>query len=216
MGDGMKLILIGAPGAGKGTQAEKLIEKLGIPSISTGNILREHMKNGTELGKKARGYVESGALVPDELIVGMLKARLSEADCEKGFILDGYPRTVAQAEALKDMGAGIDKVVSIETDDDAIIRRMSGRRVCKSCGASYHLLYNKPEKDGVCSKCGAPLVQRDDDREETVRARLEVFHRQTEPVKAYYEKQGILIRVDGMGSIPDITKRIFDGLGLSE
>lgn len=212
----MKLILIGAPGAGKGTQAEKLIEKLGIPSISTGNILREHMKNGTELGKKARGYVESGALVPDELIVGMLKARLSEADCEKGFILDGYPRTVAQAEALKDMGAGIDKVVSIETDDDAIIRRMSGRRVCKSCGASYHLLYNKPEKDGVCSKCGAPLVQRDDDREETVRARLEVFHRQTEPVKAYYEKQGILIRVDGMGSIPDITKRIFDGLGLSE
>ncbi|MBO4406156.1 MAG: adenylate kinase [Clostridia bacterium] len=212
----MKLILIGAPGAGKGTQAEKLIEKLGIPSISTGNILREHMKNGTELGKKARGYVESGALVPDELIVGMLKARLSEADCEKGFILDGYPRTVAQAEALKDMGAGIDKVVSIETDDDAIIRRMSGRRVCKSCGASYHLLYNKPEKDGVCSKCGAPLSQRDDDREETVRARLEVFHRQTEPVKAYYEKQGILIRVDGMGSIPDITKRIFDGLGLSE
>lgn len=212
----MKLILIGAPGAGKGTQAEKLIEKLGIPSISTGNILREHMKEGTELGKKARGYVESGALVPDDLIIGMLKARLSEADCEKGFILDGYPRTVAQAEALDDMGAGIDRVVSIETDDDAIIRRISGRRICKSCGASYHILYHKPEKDGVCSKCGAPLSQRDDDREETVRARLEVFHRQTEPVKAYYEKQGILIRVDGMGSIPETTKRIFDGLGLSE
>ena len=212
----MKLILIGAPGAGKGTQAEKLIEKLGIPSISTGNILREHLAKGTELGEKARGYMESGALVPDDLIVDMLKARLSAPDCEKGYILDGYPRTVRQAEALRDMGAGIDRVVSIETDDEAIIRRMSGRRVCRDCGASYHLLYNRPEKDGICSKCGGPLYQRDDDKEETVRARLGVFHQQTEPVKEYYEKEGILLRIDGMAEIPAVTKRIFDALGLSE
>ena len=212
----MKLILVGAPGAGKGTQAEKLIEKLGIPSISTGNILREHLKKGTELGEKARGFMESGALVPDDLIVDMLKARLSEPDCKEGYILDGYPRTVRQAEALTEMGAGIDRVVSIETDDESIIRRISGRRLCKNCGASYNLLFNKPEKDGVCSKCGSPLIQRDDDREETVRARLEVFHRQTEPVKAYYEKEGILLRVDGTGDIPDVTKKIFDALGLSE
>ncbi len=212
----MKIILLGAPGAGKGTQAEKIIEKLGIPSISTGNILREHLKNGTELGEKARGYMESGNLVPDDLIIDMLKARLSKDDCENGYILDGYPRTVAQAEALKDMGAAIDKVVSIETEDEAIIGRMSGRRSCKNCGASYHTLFNKPQKEGICDKCGAPLFQRDDDKEETVRARLVVFHEQTEPVKAYYEKEGILSKVDGMGAISEITERIFAALGITE
>lgn len=212
----MKIILLGAPGAGKGTQAEKIIEKLGIPSISTGNILREHLKNGTELGEKARGYMESGNLVPDDLIIDMLKARLSKHDCENGYILDGYPRTVAQAEALKDMGAAIDKVVSIETEDEAIIGRMSGRRSCKNCGASYHTLFNKPQKEGICDKCGAPLFQRDDDKEETVRARLVVFHEQTEPVKAYYEKEGILSKVDGMGAISEITERIFAALGITE
>ncbi|MCQ2445268.1 MAG: adenylate kinase [Clostridia bacterium] len=212
----MKIILLGAPGAGKGTQAEKIIEKLGIPSISTGNILREHLKNGTELGEKARGYMESGNLVPDDLIIDMLKARLSKDDCENGYILDGYPRTVAQAEALKDMGAAIDKVVSIETEDEAIIGRMSGRRSCKNCGASYHTLFNKPQKEGICDKCGAPLFQRDDDKEETVRARLVVFHEQTEPVKAYYEKEGILSKVDGMGTISEITERIFAALGITE
>ena len=212
----MKIILLGAPGAGKGTQAEKIIEKLGIPSISTGNILREHLKNGTELGEKARGYMESGSLVPDDLIIDMLKARLTKDDCANGYILDGYPRTVAQAEALKDMGAAIDKVVSIETDDDAIIGRMSGRRSCKNCGASYHTLFNKPQKEGICDKCGAALFQRDDDKEETVRARLVVFHQQTEPVKAYYEKEGILSKVDGMGAIPEITERIFAALGITE
>lgn len=212
----MKIILLGAPGAGKGTQAEKIIEKLGIPSISTGNILREHLKNGTELGEKARGYMESGNLVPDDLIIDMLKARLSKDDCENGYILDGYPRTVAQAEALKDMGAAIDKVVSIETEDEAIIGRMSGRRSCKNCGASYHTLFNKPQNEGICDKCGAPLFQRDDDKEETVRARLVVFHEQTEPVKAYYEKEGILSKVDGMGVISEITERIFAALGITE
>lgn len=212
----MKLILLGAPGAGKGTQAEKIIEKLGIPSISTGNILREHLKNGTELGEKARGYMESGKLVPDDLIIDMLKARLSCDDCTNGYILDGYPRTVAQAEALKDMGAAIDKVISIETEDEAIIGRMSGRRSCKNCGASYHILFNKPQKEGICDKCGAALFQRDDDKEETVRARLEVFHAQTEPVKAYYEKEGILSKVDGMGAISEITERIFAALGITE
>lgn len=212
----MKLILLGAPGAGKGTQAEKIIEKLGIPSISTGNILREHLKNGTELGEKARSYMESGKLVPDDLIIDMLKARLSCDDCTNGYILDGYPRTVAQAEALKDMGAAIDKVISIETEDEAIIGRMSGRRSCKNCGASYHILFNKPQKEGICDKCGAALFQRDDDKEETVRARLEVFHAQTEPVKAYYEKEGILSKVDGMGAISEITERIFAALGITE
>lgn len=212
----MKLILLGAPGAGKGTQAEKIIEKLGIPSISTGNILREHLKNGTELGEKARGYMESGKLVPDDLIIDMLKARLSCDDCTNGYILDGYPRTVAQAEALKDMGAAIDKVISIETEDEAIIGRMSGRRSCKNCGASYHILFNKPQKEGICDKCGAALFQRDDDKEETVRARLEVFHAQTKPVKAYYEKEGILSKVDGMGAISEITERIFAALGITE
>ena len=212
----MKLILLGAPGAGKGTQAEKIIEKLGIPSISTGNILREHLKNGTELVEKARGYMESGKLVPDDLIIDMLKARLSCDDCKNGYILDGYPRTVAQAEALKDMGAAIDKVISIETEDEAIIGRMSGRRSCKNCGASYHILFNKPQKEGICDKCGAALFQRDDDKEETVRARLEVFHAQTEPVKAYYEKEGILSKVDGMGAISEITERIFAALGITE
>ena len=212
----MKLILLGAPGAGKGTQAEKIIEKLGIPSISTGNILREHLKNGTKLGEKARGYMESGKLVPDDLIIDMLKARLSCDDCTNGYILDGYPRTVAQAEALKDMGAAIDKVISIETEDEAIIGRMSGRRSCKNCGASYHILFNKPQKEGICDKCGAALFQRDDDKEETVRARLEVFHAQTEPVKAYYEKEGILSKVDGMGAISEITERIFAALGITE
>ena len=212
----MKIILLGAPGAGKGTQAEKIIDKLGIPSISTGNILREHMKNGTELGEKARSYMESGNLVPDDLIIDMLKERLSKEDCANGYILDGYPRTVAQAEALKDMGAVIDKVVSIETEDEAIIGRMSGRRSCKNCGATYHTLFNKPVKEGICDKCGETLFQRDDDKEETVKARLVVFHQQTEPVKAYYEKEGILSKIDGMGTISEITERIFTALGLTE
>jgi len=212
----MKIILLGAPGAGKGTQAEKIIEKLGIPSISTGNILREQMKNGTELGQKAKSYVDSGLLVPDDLIVDMLAKRLDAEDCKNGYILDGYPRTVAQAEALKGMGADIDAVISIETDDEAIIDRMSGRRSCKACGASYHVLYNKPKTENVCDKCGAPLFQRDDDKEETVKARLKVFHNQTEPVKAYYEKAEILHKVDGMGAISVITKRIFAALGITE
>jgi len=212
----MKIILLGAPGAVKGTQAEKIIEKLGIPSISTGNILREHLKNGTELGQKAKGYMESGSLVPDDLIVDMLAKRLEADDCKNGYILDGYPRTVAQAEALKGMGAEIDSVISIETDDEAIIGRMSGRRSCKACGASFHVLYNKPKTENVCDKCGAPLFQRDDDKEETVKARLVVFHNQTEPVKAYYEKAGILHKVDGMGAISEITTRIFAALGITE
>ena len=172
----MNLILLGAPGAGKGTQAEMLIEELSIPSISTGNMLREAMANGTELGKQAKKYMEEGALVPDELILGIVADRVAQPDCEKGFILDGVPRTRAQAEALEAKGVKIDHVVSIEVDDAAIEGRMTGRRVCAKCGASYHIVANPPKAEGVCDHCGGELIIRKDDKPETVRHRLEVYH----------------------------------------
>lgn len=201
----MKLILLGAPGAGKGTQAEVICKHLGIPAISTGNILREALKSGTEMGLKAKSFMDAGQLVPDDVVIGIIKDRLQEPDCKNGFVLDGFPRTIPQAEALDASGITIDRVIEIEVSDDKIVARMSGRRVCESCGASYHLLYKKPEQDGVCTQCGGTLVQRKDDHPDTVKDRLRVYHEQTEPLKGYYEKQGKLKVVVGQEEVADTT-----------
>ena len=210
----MKLILFGAPGAGKGTQASAISEALHIPTVSTGNIIREALAKGTEAGLKARQYTDRGALVPDEVVVKMLSDRISQSDCANGYILDGFPRTIPQAEALVVMGITIDSVISLEVDDGAIEERMSGRRVCPACGESFHLKFNPPAKEGVCDKCGAALVQRADDKAETVRERLRVYHAQTEPVKTIYEKLGKLVRIDGNGTVEKTTQLIFEGLGI--
>lgn len=201
----MKLILLGAPGAGKGTQAEVISEKLAIPAISTGNIIREALANGTEMGLKAKSFIDAGQLVPDDVVIGIIKERLAKDDCANGFILDGFPRTIPQAEALDTMGVTIDRVISIEVEDEKIVRRMSGRRVCKACGSSYHLEYKKPAQDGVCNACGGELVQRKDDHPDTVLDRLHVYHEQTEPLKDYYEKKGILRIVVGQEEVADTT-----------
>lgn len=210
----MKLILLGAPGAGKGTQAELICERLNIPAISTGNMIREAMKNGTEMGKKAKSFVDAGNLVPDEVVIGIIKERLSESDCANGFILDGFPRTIPQAEALDKMGVDIDTVLSIEVADEKIVKRMSGRRVCESCGASYHIEYKKPTKEGVCNACGGNLICRKDDAPETVLDRLNVYHEQTEPLKGYYEKTGKLKIVEGQEELSDTTALVFQALGI--
>lgn len=203
----MNLILLGAPGAGKGTQAENICERLSIPAISTGNIIREALKSGTEMGKQAKSYVDSGKLVPDEVVIGIIQERLAHGDCRNGFVLDGFPRTIPQAEALDRMGIRIDRVVDLEVDDDAIVSRMSGRRVCESCGATYHLKYKLPAKEGVCDKCGGTLVQRRDDLPDTVKERLKVYHEQTEPLKSYYAKQGKLFIVEGEEDVADTTRK---------
>ena len=201
----MKLILLGAPGAGKGTQAEVISEKLAIPAISTGNIIREALANGTEMGLKAKSFIDAGQLVPDDVVIGIIKERLAKDDCAAGFILDGFPRTIPQAKALDTMGVSIDRVISIEVADEKIAARMSGRRVCKACGASYHLEYKKPAVDGVCNACGGELIQRKDDHPDTVLDRLHVYHEQTEPLKGYYEKKGILRIVEGQEEVADTT-----------
>lgn len=209
-----KIIFLGAPGAGKGTQAEIVSEKLGIPAISTGAIIRAAIKGGTEMGKAAKTYTDRGELVPDEVVIGIIKERLAEPDCEKGFILDGFPRTVPQAKALEAMGVIIDAVVSIEVADEAIIERMSGRRVCADCGATHHVVYNPP-KDGVnCDKCGKELSTRPDDREEVVIDRLRVYHELTEPLKDFYESRGILRTVQGQIELADTTRLTFGALGI--
>lgn len=210
----MKLILLGAPGAGKGTQAEIICNKLNIPTISTGNILREAIKNKTERGVMAKSFMDAGKLVPDEVIVGIVSERLQADDCKNGFILDGMPRTVAQAEALDDMGVVIDMVISIEVDDSAIERRMSGRRVCESCGSSYHIEHKQPKVDGVCDSCGGKLVLRADDAPETVRDRLRVYHEQTEPLVEFYKAKGILKAIAGDDGIDATTRRVFEALGV--
>ena len=202
------LILLGAPGAGKGTQAEQICKHFSIPAISTGNIIREALKSGTEMGLKAKEYTDAGKLVPDDVVIGIIRERLAKDDCQNGFILDGFPRTIPQAEALDSMGVRIDKVIDIDVPDESIVNRMSGRRVCESCGASYHLLYKKPAVEGKCDLCAGTLVQRKDDHPDTVKARLNVYHEQTEPLKAYYEKQGKLFSVDGRGEIAAITAQI--------
>ena len=202
----MKLILLGAPGAGKGTQAEVISEHLNIPTISTGNIIREALKSGTELGQKAKQYMDSGNLVPDEIVIGIIRERLAEDDCQNGFILDGFPRTIPQAEALDRMGVVIDRVIDIEVADETIARRVSGRRVCSACGASYHIEYKQPSVQDVCDKCGNTLVQRKDDHPDTVRERLQVYHDQTEPLKGYYAEHGKLVIVEGQEEVADTTK----------
>jgi adenylate kinase len=208
----MKLILLGAPGAGKGTQAEKICEKYQIPAISTGNIIRAALKNGTEMGLKAKAYMEAGSLVPDEVVIGIIKDRLAEDDCKNGFILDGFPRTIPQAEALEEMGVDIDVVLDIEVPDEKITARMSGRRVCSKCANSYHLLYKKPKVEGVCDACGGELVQRKDDAPETVQARLTEYHEMTEPLKDFYSKLGKLKVVDGQEEVKDTTALVFAAL----
>ncbi len=208
----MKLILLGAPGAGKGTQAEMLTQKLSIPAISTGNMLRDAISHGTELGKKAKTYMDGGNLVPDELILGIVKERVSQSDCEKGYILDGVPRTLAQADALEALGVKIDYVVSVEVDDEVIEKRMTGRRVCGKCGASYHVTANPPRQEGVCDLCGGELTVRKDDAPETVRRRLEVYHATTEVLKDYYAKLGKLRIVNGNQSIEGANRDILKAI----
>ena len=212
----MNIILLGAPGAGKGTQAELLVKKLSIPAISTGNMLREAIANGTELGKKAKQFMDEGALVPDELILGIVADRVAQPDCQAGFILDGVPRTLAQAEALEEKGVVIDHVVSIEVDDAQIEGRMTGRRVCGSCGASYHIVANPPKTEGVCDHCGKALVIRKDDKPETVRHRLEVYHASTEVLKDFYGKLGRLRLVNGSQSIEGANEDILKVIGAKE
>ena len=209
----MKLILLGAPGAGKGTQAEILCQKLEIPTISTGNILRAAIKNGTPTGLKAKSYMDAGKLVPDEVIIGIITERLAEKDCANGFILDGVPRTIAQAEAMEKAGITFDAVVSIEISDEAIMERMSGRRVCENCGASYHVVAVPPKTEGVCDKCGGKLVQRADDKPETVKNRLEVYHKETEPLKDFYDKRGLLRPVENQPSVAETSQAILRVLG---
>ena len=209
----MNLILLGAPGAGKGTQAEILVEKLGIPAISTGNMLREAMANGTPVGKQAKHYMDNGLLVPDEVILGIVAERVAQPDCAKGFILDGVPRTLAQAEALEAKNVRIDHVVSIEIDDSVIEGRMTGRRVCSKCGASYHIVANPPKMEGICNACGAELAIRKDDAPETVRKRLEVYHATTEVLKEFYGKLGRLCIVEGNQPIEKANEAILEAIG---
>ena len=204
----MKLILLGAPGAGKGTQAAVISRELGIPAISTGNILRAAIQEGTPTGMKAKTYMDEGHLVPDEVIIGIIKERLAEPDCEKGYILDGVPRTIAQAEALEEAGIKFDHGVSMEVADATIRERMSGRRVCSKCGASYHVVAVPPKVEGVCDVCGGELVVRKDDKPETVQNRLAVYHRETEPLKDFYHERGILYPVEDMGSVEATSEAI--------
>ena len=209
----MKLILLGAPGAGKGTQADIVAAKLGIPTISTGNILREAIRNGSEVGLRAKAFMDKGQLVPDDVVIGIVRDRVARADCANGFILDGVPRTIPQAEALEDAGVSFDHVVSIEIDDAVIEQRMTGRRVCSGCGASYHITAHPPRKDGVCDHCGGELTTRADDAPETVRSRLPVFHRETEALKDFYGRLGKLSLVEGDRPIEEISKAILTAIG---
>lgn len=209
----MNLIMLGAPGAGKGTQAAILNQKLGIPTISTGNILRAAVKDGTPIGLKAKEYMDHGHLVPDEVIIGIINERLQAEDCKKGYILDGVPRTIAQAEALDKAGIVFDAVINLEISDEEILQRMSGRRVCEKCGASYHVVAIPPKVEGVCDACGGTLVQRADDAPKTVASRLEVYHRETEPLKEYYAQKGNLKEIFNQPTVEGTTQKILEALG---
>ena len=210
----MRLILLGAPGAGKGTQAEILSRELGIPTISTGNILRAAMKAGTPVGIQAKSYVEAGKLVPDDVIIGIIQERLAQEDCGKGYILDGVPRTIPQAETMETMGVQIDCALSIEVEDQVIVERMAGRRTCKDCSQTFHIVNNPPKTEGVCDFCGGELTIRKDDAPETVKARLETYHRETEPLKAFYESRGKLKSIENQPSIEATTEAIKKALGI--
>ena len=213
----MNLIFLGPPGAGKGTQAKMVSEKYGIPQISTGDMLREAVAKGTELGRKAKEYMDRGELVPDEVVIGIVRERLQQPDCDRGFILDGFPRTLAQAEALdemlKEMGKKIDAVINIVVPEEDVVKRITFRRTCKNCGAVYHLIYNPPKEDNKCDKCGGELYQRDDDREETVRERYRVYRENTEPLIEYYRRKGVLYDVDGTKDIEGVWEQIDAILG---
>ena len=213
----MKIIMLGAPGAGKGTQAKKIAKKYEIPHISTGDIFRANIKGGTELGMKAKSYMDQGQLVPDDVTIGMLLDRISEADCEKGYVLDGFPRTIPQAEsltaALKERGEKMDYAVDVDVPDESIVTRMRGRRACLKCGATYHVVFNPPKAEGVCDSCQEALVLRDDDKPETVQKRLTIYHDQTQPLIEYYKEQGILVTVDGTKELNEVFKDIVAVLG---
>ena len=213
----MKMIMLGAPGAGKGTQAKKIAEKYGIPHISTGDIFRANIKNGTELGNKAKSYMEKGLLVPDELTCDLVVDRIAQEDCKNGYVLDGFPRTIPQAEALKaalgKMGTTIDYAINVEVPDENIVKRMGGRRACLACGCTYHVVYNAPKVEDVCDVCGAKLVLRDDDKPETVKKRLDVYHEQTQPLIDFYDKEGVLVEVDGTQNLEDVFQAITKILG---
>lgn len=213
----LRTILLGPPGAGKGTQAVKIVEKYNIPHISTGDIFRENIKNETELGNRAKAYMDKGELVPDELVVEIATDRLTKDDCKNGFLLDGFPRTIFQAEKLDEFlarrGEKIDKVINIDVEKDALVKRITGRRVCKSCGASYHVVNIPPKKDGVCDLCNGELIQRADDTEETVLNRIDVYNKQTKPLVDYYDKAGVIINIDGNKDLDDVLADIVKGLG---
>ncbi|MDE6313575.1 MAG: adenylate kinase [Lachnospiraceae bacterium] len=213
----MKLIMLGAPGAGKGTQAKKIAEKYNIPHISTGDIFRANIKNGTELGQKAKTYMDQGLLVPDELVVDLVMDRFAQPDCENGYVLDGFPRTIPQAEALdaalEKAGAKIDYAINVEVPDENIINRMSGRRACVGCGATYHIVHIPPKTEGVCDKCQKELILRDDDKPETVKKRLDVYHEQTQPLMDYYMEKGVLVEVDGTVAMEEVFDAIVEILG---
>ena len=211
----MKLVFFGAPGAGKGTQAEIISEKLNIPAVSTGAIIRKAVKDGTPMGLAAKDRIEKGELVPDEVVIGIIRERIAEDDCKNGFILDGFPRTVPQAEALDKMGIDIDVVLNLEVSDDAIVTRMSGRRTCQ-CGATYHIVYKAPKKEGICDICGEALTIRKDDAPEVVISRLETYHNETEPLKDFYEKKGILKTVTGQEELADTTRLTLEALGIAD
>lgn len=213
----MKIIMLGAPGAGKGTQAKMISEKYGIPHVSTGDIFRANIKNGTELGMEAKKYMDQGLLVPDELTVKILLDRVAQADCADGYVLDGFPRTIPQAEvldkALAELGSSIDYAINVDVPDENIVRRMSGRRACLSCGATYHIEHVPPKREGICDKCGKELVLRDDDKPETVQNRLKVYHDQTQPLIDFYTKKGVLRAVDGTVDMKDVFEAIVGILG---
>lgn len=213
----MRIIMLGAPGAGKGTQASQVAQKYNIPHISTGDIFRANIKGGTELGKKAKTYMDQGALVPDELVVDLVADRIQQDDCKNGYVFDGFPRTIPQAEALdkalEAMGSKIDFAVDIDVPDENIVKRMSGRRACLTCGATYHIQYKAPEKEGICDVCGKPLVLREDDKPETVLTRLQVYHTQTQPLIEYYTNKGVLKTVDGTQDVADVFESIIQVLG---
>ncbi len=208
------LIMFGPPGAGKGTQAKIISKQLDIPAISTGEMIRAAIKASTPMGLAAQKYTESGALVPDDVVIGIIKERLAEDDCKKGFILDGFPRTIPQAEALAEMGVKITKVISFEVTDSAIVDRMSGRRLCSSCSASYHVKFAPPKTEGKCDACGGDLIIRKDDKKEVVESRLVTYHRETEPLKAFYDKLGLLAVLDGEGKVEHVSARAFAALGV--
>ena len=213
----MKIIMLGAPGAGKGTQAKMIADKYGVPHVSTGDIFRANIKNGTELGMEAKKYMDQGLLVPDELTVKILLDRVSQPDCKNGYVLDGFPRTIPQAEvldkALAELGESIDYAIDVDVPDENIVKRMSGRRACVSCGATYHVVHVPPKKEGICDRCGSELILRDDDKPETVKNRLDVYHKQTQPLIDFYTKKGVLKTVDGTVDIQDVFKAIVAILG---